>query len=213
MSADHGPRSPRWKGNPRAYQAEAQRLYSMDREYFIMPWSWITTDCDVDMCLDTECMTIHAPKRIAYPYGICVYCGETAGTKDHLLPKPMTGLALRHLVAVVPACGNCNSRIGDFPSPNVNERRRRAQLSIERSSKTLLLRGFRDGNELKQLGPGLRRVAVKNNALYLLTRRRLAWPVDPHYDIRAFEHSGIEDPVVLGLCEPLAKPLRSEYAA
>lgn len=33
-----------------------------------------------------------------------------------------------------------------------------------------------------------------------ITLGRLSWPEDPFYDMRAFQHSGIDDPVSLGLC-------------
>lgn len=210
--AVHKPRSPRWLGNPRQYQLEAQRLYALDHDHAIPPWSWITTDCDVDQCLDTGCMVLHQPRTIRYPYGVCAYCGDGAGTKDHLLPRPLTGDALRQLVAVVPACGNCNSRIGDLPSPNVSERRRKAQLSIERTCRNLLLRPIKTEEDLRLLGPGLRTVAVKNNRLAAAAKERLGWPSDPFYDLRAFQRSGIEDPVALGLCDATATPLRPEYA-
>jgi len=209
----HEARSPRWLGNPRQYQSEAQRLYALDTQRAVLPWSWITTDCDMPMCLDTECMTIHAPRAIRYPDGVCCYCGSVAGTKDHLLPKPSTGLTLRVLVAVVPACGNCNSRIGDHPSPNVAERRRRAQLSLERSEKRLLTAAHKTPEMLAEMGPQLRSVAIKNNRKREVVKMRLSWPEDPFYDIRAFQLSGIDDPVALNLCDPLATPLRPEMAA
>jgi hypothetical protein len=202
---------PRWKGNPRQYQLEAQGRYAEHHAKAVLPWSWVTTGCGVDQCLNPECMTLHAARKIRYPWGLCVYCGQSAATKDHLLPRPATGDTLRHLVAVVPACGNCNSRISDHPSPNVAERRKVAQLSIERSHKRLLLRGIRGPAELRELGPLLRSTAVKNNRLYEVVRSRLAWPDDPFYDLRAFEKSGIPDPVALGMCDAIATPLRPEY--
>lgn len=95
---------------------------------------------------------------------------------------------------------------------SVSERRRRAQLSIERSNKNLLLRPVKTEDDLALLGPGLRTVAVKNNRLAAAVKDRLGWPSDPFYDLRAFQRSGIEDPVALGLCDAIATPLRPEYA-
>jgi hypothetical protein len=205
----HGPR---WRGNPRQYQLEAQRLWTLDNDRSLKPWTWVTTTCDVDQCLNTSCMVIHAPVRINYPKLTCVYCGEGCGGVDHLLPKPWTGAALRHLVAVVPACGNCNSRIGDDPSPNVAVRRRRAQLSIERANKALLLRPIKTAADMRGLGHAMRSVAHANNEKTERVRARLAWPLDPHYDLRAFQRSGIDDPESLGLCDLISRPLRAEYA-
>jgi hypothetical protein len=201
-----------WRGNPRQYQLEAQRLWALDNDRGLLPWSWVTTICGVDCCLEPPCMVIHSPVRIDYPRGTCVYCGEGCSGVDHLLPEPWTGDALRHLVAVVPACGNCNSRIGDYPSPNVGDRRRRAQFSIERNNRFLLLRPVKTEAELAELGYAMRTVAEANNAKAERVRARLAWPADPHYDLRAFQKSGIEDPESLGLCDALATPLRVEYA-
>ena len=203
---------PLWQGNPRQYQLRAQDAYATHHDRVILPWSWITTDCGETACLNPECMTVHQPRTIAYPLGVCVYCGNPGGTKDHLLPEPSTGATLRRLVAVVPACGDCNNRIGDHPSANVAERRRVAQLSIERTSKRLLLSPHKTTADLLELGPLLRTVAVKNNKRRALIKLRLSWPDDPFYDLRAFQKSGIDDPAAMGLCDAIATPLRPEYA-
>lgn len=208
----HGDDSPRWKGNPRQYQPEAQRRWTIEHDRGLPRWTWITTECNVDQCLDVDCMFIHSPIRIAYPRLTCVYCGEGCDGVDHLLPEPWTGKAARHLVAVVPACGNCNARINDHPSPNVAERRRIAQLSIERTNKLLLLRPVKTDEEMAEFGYAMRTVAKANNAKTERVRARLAWPDDPFYDLRAFQKSGIEDPESLGLCDALATPLRPGYA-
>lgn len=210
--SEHDSKSPRWRGNPRQYQLEAQRLWSLDHGHGLKPWSWVRTICEVNYCLDTSCMVIHSPVRIDYPRFTCVYCGEGCDGVDHLLPEPWTGDALRHLVAVVPACGNCNARIGDHPSPNVAERRQRAQLSIERANKNLLLRPIKTDRDLADLGHSMRSVALANNEKTERIRARLAWPIDPHYDLRAFQRSGIDDPESLGLCEIVSRSLRPEYS-
>ena len=207
----HDANSPRWHGSPRQYQLEAQRTWSIARDRSVAPWSWITTDCEVPQCLVADCMSIHSPIRIGYRRDVCTYCGEGCGGVDHLLPEPWTGKAARHLVAVVPACRNCNSRINDHPSPNVSVRRRVAQLSIERHNKMLLLRPRKTDYELKQLGYAMRTVAVKNNIKAERVRARLAWPSDPFYDLRAFQKAGIDDPESIGLCDEFATPLRPEY--
>ena len=49
----------------------------------------------------------------------CVYCGATATEKDHLLPLPWTGKAVRKLVPTVPACRSCNRTLSDFPNPHI----------------------------------------------------------------------------------------------
>lgn len=61
----------------------------------------------------------------------CVYCGDSATEKDHLLPLPWTGLPSRALVPKVPACRSCNRTLGDFPNPMVFERCQLIADSIE----------------------------------------------------------------------------------
>lgn len=207
----HGPRSPRWHGNPRQYQIEAQARYAVAHDRAVLPWSYVTTDCEVPQCLEPACMTVHTALRIEYPRNVCVYCGEGGYTQDHLMPEPMTGKALRALVAVVPACGSCNGTINDKPTWNVAARRRIAQLAIERKHKHLLARPRKTDAEMRALGTALRSVAVKNNILADRVKARLAWPLDPFYDLRAFQRAGIEDPESLGLCDAEATPLRPEY--
>lgn len=207
----HDDHSPRWVGNPRQYQLEAQQRYAVHHDKSLLPWTWITTDCEVDQCLDPRCMLVHAPVRIAYRRNVCVYCGEGCDGFDHLLPEPWTGKAQRHLVALVPACGNCNARINDDPSPNVAVRRRRAQLSIERKNKHLLLRPRKTAADMIALGYVMRTVAENNNIKVDRVKARLGWPLDPYYDLRAFQKSGIPDPISLGLCDEESRPLREEY--
>lgn len=44
---------------------------------------------------------------------ICIYCAEVAEHRDHLVPEPWTGPIARAFVPTVPACADCNVRIGD----------------------------------------------------------------------------------------------------
>jgi hypothetical protein len=180
----------------------------------VMPWSWVTTSCDEPLCLDVDHMRLHTPLRIKYAAGVCIYCGDPCRGFDHLLPEPSTGRALRAQVAIVPACSDCNGRINDFPNPNVSERRKRAQVSLERKYKTLLLGSDKSPEELADLGHMMRHVAEKNAINRTLVKERLAWPGDDvFYDVRAWQKSGVPDPVLLGLCNLEAHPLRPEYAA
>lgn len=208
---EHVLTAPSWKGNPRQYQIAAQEAWSRHHERGVLPWSWINTECDLRQCMDVQCMTVHQPVRIDYPRAVCTYCGEGCDGFDHLLPRPWTGSGVRHMVAVVPACANCNSRINDFPSPNVSERRKRAQVSIERHSKRLLLRPIKTARDMADLGHTMRSVAEANNQKTERAKARLARPLDPHYDLRAFQRSGIDDPESLGLCDLISTPLRAEY--
>lgn len=195
----HHARSPRWLGPERDYQREAHRVYAIHTQRPVLAWSWISLTCDLPLCLDAECMVVHAPTHIDYPAGICVYCGTVADTRDHLIPRNLSGETLRRLVAVVPACRECNSRIADHPAASVTERREVAQARLRRRHERILSVPDKTEADLRELGPGLRSVAIKNNRLRVHVRARLAWPEDPHYDIRAFQKSGIDDPYALGL--------------
>lgn len=199
MSERHGPRSPRWRGHPRKHQEQARAIYELEMQRALHPWAWIITDCDVPLCLDVECMTALEPIKVLYPAGICTYCGEPAVGRDHLIPRPMSGAAQRRSVLTVTACKDCNQRINDFPSPSVTERRERAQASIRRTNAATLKAPTKTLAELRQMGPTLRSAAVKHNRKREWLLARLAWPDDPFYDLRAFQRTGIDDPVALGL--------------
>ena len=89
-----------WPSTPiaRFYQPEARRVFMIANDRDLMPWAWILTTCKTDGCLNAQHMVVHAPTRIQYPAGVCVFCGMPAGTKDHLLPRGKTGEARRVLV-------------------------------------------------------------------------------------------------------------------
>jgi hypothetical protein len=195
----HTARSPRWMGHPRKYQLAAQDVYQAEVRRALLPWSLIRTQCSVPMCLDFDCMVVLTPRAIRYPAGVCTYCGEPATGRDHLLPKPLTGAALRHEVLTVTSCADCNGRINDFPSACVTGRRERAHASIRRTKAKTLAIPLKTPAELRAMGPTLRSAAIAHNRKreWLLTR--LSWPDDPYYDLRAFQRSGIDDPVALGL--------------
>lgn len=201
-------------GKPGVFQQQARQVFAVVDGGYVDPWMWILNSCDSTHCLNPDHMVARVPTKIAYPPGVCVYCGMPAGARDHLVPRNKSGDARRITVAVVPSCGNCNSRINDFPSPNVTERRRVAQASIRRSARRILNVPPID---LSEYGPNLRsHLAARRNQREVVLMR-LEWPEDPFYDIRAYQQSGFDDPVALGLCstptptpaEPTAGVFRS----
>lgn len=184
--------------NPKLYQQAAHAAYMAQTGRAIEPWAWISTTCGA-LCLRAECMLVYAPRVIAYPPGVCVYCGYPAGTRDHLLPKQFTGEARRVFVAIVPACSDCNGRINDKPEPSVAGRRKIAQDSL-RKSKRLVLAGIDWTDEqLAEYGPTLRASLIRQRDLKNQVLARLSWPEDLDYDMRAWQKSGIPDPSALGL--------------
>ncbi len=182
-----------------SYQHAAALAVFRETNRTVQPWHWITTRCAEPFCMVVEHMHWEAPRRLKYPHGLCVYCGNRCGTRDHLLPVNMTGKAARRYILTVPACGECNSFIGDRGGSNVDDRRARAHDGIRRKHKRKLATKVWTEAELDELGPTLRShvegaVAAKREVLC-----RLEWPDDPAYDLRALEQSGIHDPYATGL--------------
>lgn len=191
---------PSHKGSPQTYQRAALAKYSAHRDEMLSPWCYVTTGCKTDMCLRVDCMNVHHPQSIAYPAGICVYCGDPSGSRDHLLPRAWTGGgAYRNIVATIPACADCNSRINDTLAVSVTERRAVAHDSIRRKYRGILANRDRTEREIAEYGHAMQSVIRKNINKRAWVRGRLDWPTDPNYDVRAFERTGIENPESLGL--------------
>ena len=128
-----------------------------------------------------------------YPVLDCVYCGESATTKDHLLPRSWSGDAGRRLVPVVPSCQECNSTLGDRFLPDVMDRRNyvheRYRVKYRKPLKAVLY----GPTDLEQFGPGLRNGLIKLMDEHHRIIRRLAWPTDPEYDHQAWKHAWESD--------------------
>lgn len=163
------------------------------------PWNYAVPLCDTDWCISAEHLAVVAPTKIAYPAGVCVYCGMPSGTKDHLIPRGWSGEARRRTVAVVPACADCNSRINDFPSANVTDRRVRAHESLRKAKRRVLSAPTWTEDMYAELGRSLRSGVEALQTQKQVVELRLAWPEDADYDLRAFQHSGIDNPEALGL--------------
>lgn len=121
-----------------------------------------------------------------YPAGVCVYCGETGNTVDHLLPRGFTGEADRLRVPVVPACGECNSTLGDVYMPDVMERREYVQDKYRVKYKKYKKVVYWGESDLKEFGPQLRTVLRKQMAEHTRLISRLSWPKNPTYDADAW---------------------------
>ena len=76
-------------------------------------------------------------KMIRYPL-VCTYCGDIADHEDHLVPITWSGPHLRTMVGTVPSCADCNTRINDFPIPEISSRCEVALRSIEKKNAKLL---------------------------------------------------------------------------
>lgn len=190
------------------YQHQARLAFQQEYDRELDPLVWVRTTCN-NRCLNPQHLVIHQPIRIKYPSGVCVYCGFPAGTKDHLIPKAWTGETRRSQTAVVPACAECNSSINDFGSANVQRRREIAHDRMRRRYRNVLSAPDWSESDLAELGRTLRNGVESRQLKKQAVNSRIQWPEDPFYDLRAFQLSGIDDPVALDLCD---NPVREAAA-
>lgn len=179
-----------WEGRETDYQQAAHDAHFVETGRSQLPWTSVTTTCDTP-CLNVDHMKMVAPASLAYPRGVCVYCGFPSNTRDHLLPVTSSGETLRRRVLTVPACGECNSAISDKGGHTISERRAIAHDHLRRKHKALLAVKDRTPSELEEYGPNLRAHIIKNMETRRAIHSRLEWPHDPDYDERAFQRSGI----------------------
>lgn len=187
-----------WEGGDRKYQAAAARSLELDGNS-VTPYSWITPMCGNWLCLTSSHLKVHAPLRLSYPAGQCIYCGRSGWSKDHLFPRNWTGDAVRTFTVTVPACGTCNSVLGDVLTWSITERRAICHQRLRHRFRKALACLNRTPAELDEYGPTLRAVIEDGMAKRSEVERMLRWPEDAAYDQRALEQSGIEDPYIAGL--------------
>lgn len=166
-------------GNADDYQILGRRLVTPKPG----PGYSIQPSCGYESCIDH--VDLVPPIRPAYPAGVCVYCGFPATTRDHVLPKSWTGLAERTRVVTVPACVECNSSINDSFAPTIAERRRIAHASIRRRYSRYFSVVMVGASDLALMGYAMRSAAVARMNTHVAVMGRLAWPLDPLYDVRA----------------------------
>lgn len=105
--------------------------------------------------------------------GLCAFCGWDADSVDHLMPRAWTGEAAREFVLTVPACRDCNSRIGDQYAPTIAMRKAIVFDSLSRRhSKLLSTRSWTD-DELEEFGRRLRHELEAREALRRIVKYRL----------------------------------------
>lgn len=186
-----------WQGKESDYQEQAGLVLVESGSRFFA-WCWVTSHCG-NPCLNVDHLAVNYPQRLSYPHRVCVYCGQIAGTRDHLVPRSISGETWRRSVLTVPACGECNSLIGAVALYSITERREYAhnRLRVKRAKILLTIEYTRE--ELDEFGPGLRPAIVAAMVEKRKVLDRLRWPTDPAYDLRALQKSGIEDPYIFGL--------------
>lgn len=104
---------------------------------------------------------------------LCVYCGWDADTVDHVLPRAWSGDAGRAVVPKVPACKDCNVRIGNRHAPTLGERRQMVWESLERKHRKLLRCAGWSDDEMADFGPRLRAEMEAREAKRRMVRYRL----------------------------------------
>lgn len=190
-----------YQGPEKLWRAKVAELCWLDRGQSHPDLAWPTATCATPMCLHLDHLAWVSPRKLAYPPGVCIYCGMSADTKDHLLPRTWTGEAVRKHVLTVPACKQCNSAIGDRYLPSITARRKEAQTYIARQSANLLGMPEWTPEDLAEIGKTLRSTIERGIFDRQLARARLSWPEDRDYDLRAMQHSGIDNPYELGLLD------------
>ena len=71
---------------------------------------------------------------------VCVYCGAYATDKDHLLPLPWTGKAVRYITPTVPSCSSCNTLLGSVVEPRIQQRAFLVFATLEQRNRKLISR-------------------------------------------------------------------------
>jgi hypothetical protein len=204
LAYDHGVKLPLaygllcddWKGHPAAHQEEARRVFG-----FVPPFTWVATACGSKLCLTKEHLVIRQPLNLGYPTGLCIYCGLEATQRDHLIPEPWSGPAIRPHVLTVPACRECNNSINDSLTFSITKRREIAHEHIYRRHGKWLRCKYFTNEELEEMGPNLRSTVHEGHIMRAITEARVSWPHDQFYDLHAAQAVGIENPYVIGMLD------------
>lgn len=187
-----------WQGHPDFYQEQAL-ISVVESGKRIWPWSWVTPHCGSEGCLEPGHLDISGPQSLDYPPYICVYCGQPADTRDHIIPTALTGVERRNSVLTVPACRQCNSAIGSTIVFSIDGRRTVAQAYIRRKYGKALKRPDYTPSEIQEFEGSLRLSVIASQEEKVWVQSRLEWPKDPDYDLRHLQASGISNPFVAGL--------------
>lgn len=168
-----------WGGEPETYEA----LVRAEHPGLLSPSQGVEPACAAGLCI--EHVTPVNPMHPDYPPHVCVYCGEPADSRDHLRSRGWTGNRTRATVAVVPSCRECNSLIGDTFEHRVEGRREIVHKKLRAKNRSDLAVVLFGESDLAAMGPTLRAATEAAAARHVRLIKRLSWPVDPDYDIKA----------------------------
>lgn len=117
---------------------------------------------------------------------LCVYCGEPATERDHVLPVSIAaGLDLRRAgvrrevrggLWTVPACGECNRIAGGVAFTSILGKRRYIQRRLRKRYQRDLAAVMWSPEELEELGPTLRSAVESRLQRVIRLQLRLSWP-------------------------------------
>lgn len=116
--------------------------------------------------------------RKVEPFGpeCCGYCGDPANSVDHI--PPLSALPAFELSGyfpeciAIPACIDCNVRLGSIPVYTLKKRRRVVLTKLQRKYRNILRKVVWDESELNELGNSLKSYieAAENRRQWVLER-------------------------------------------
>ena len=113
---------------------------------------------------------------------VCVYCGDPATTKDHVVPYSFAGglpsrlrKGGRDAGETVPACHDCNSWLGSRMLLTVTERKRAIAESLPKRHAKLLASPTWDVDELLEVGKSLQAIIVRTAEQRARIEKRIQW--------------------------------------
>ena len=112
---------------------------------------------------------------ISSVYGLeCIYCGEPATDRDHVVPHSLTSKVERSWTTseVVPACRDCNGSLHNRPLLTIAARADWLLRRLFRKQGSLKGRPWTD-EELMELGETLRKYVVSQENKRLTLERRI----------------------------------------
>lgn len=136
-------------------------------------------------CLESESDDSPGFDVAHFDCDLCVYCGEQAESRDHVVARVITGVspsvsiggAMARAFArrlTVPSCIECNSVLSDHPSSNIVDRRAVIDGFL---SKKIALGGLADWSdaEVAELGWALGNSVKRRADRLARLRRRMEW--------------------------------------
>jgi len=117
-----------------------------------------------------------------YPFGDnCGYCGQSADSEDHIPPLAILPMLIaagegdRYERRLIPACRDCNVRLGASHAMTLRKRRKVLASRLERKYKHLLRRVVWDEDELSEMGRNMRGYIETSQAKreYVMERLRV----------------------------------------